>query len=80
MENKYPLSDDDLDALLLAQVGAKWQKVAMIVAKAMRGYETSDPDRVTERVVALVGAGKLESAGDVRNWRSSEVRLPLGGD
>jgi predicted transcriptional regulator len=70
------LTDDELDARLLAQAKARGQKVAMIVGKALRDYETWDAGRITERVVALVAAGKLESAGDVRNWRFSEVRLP----
>jgi Protein of unknown function len=76
MDNIFPLSDDELDALLLAQATADWQKVAMIIAKAMRNYETWNSDRVSERFVVLVDTGKLESAGNVRNWRSSEVRLP----
>ena len=74
-KNMSFLSDKELDALLLAQAKAKWQKVAMIIAKAMGGYETWDPDRVGQRIVALVEAGKLDAAGNVLNWRRSEVRL-----
>jgi uncharacterized protein DUF3658 len=74
------LSDDALDALLLAQVKSSWQKVAMIVAKAMSTHETLDSERAGIRIAALVDAGKLESAGNVRNWRLSEVRLPAGRD
>jgi hypothetical protein len=76
MENISHLSDEELDVLLLAQAKTNWQKVAMIIASALRPYETFDEDRVTERIVALAIAGKLESTGDVRNWRHSEVRLP----
>ena len=74
------LSDDALDALLLAQAKLSWQKVAMIVAKAMSIHDTLDSDRAVTRIAALVDAGKLESAGNVRNWRFSEVRLPPGRD
>jgi hypothetical protein len=68
------LSDDDLDSLLLAAVTAKWQKVAMVISKAVGAYETWDESRLTRRILALIEAGTLESAGDVNNWRFSEVR------
>ena len=80
MENISFLTDNQLDALLLAQAKANWQKVAMIISKAMSTYETWDSDRVGQRIVALVDEGKLEAAGNVRNWRRSEVRLPAVGD
>ena len=80
MADTWGVSDDELDALLLAQAKGKWQKVAMIIAKAMSGCEAWDEDRASERVVALVDAGKLEGAGNVRNWRFSEVRLPAARD
>jgi len=75
------LSDDELDALLLAQVEPGWQKVASMIAKVIVGCETwseGDDGRVGDRVAALVNAGKLESAGNIRKWRFSEVRLPTG--
>jgi hypothetical protein len=49
----------------------------MIIGLAMRAYTTWDEDRVGARILALVEKGKLESQGDVRNWRFSEVRLPM---
>ena len=70
------LSDHELDALLLAQARTEWQKVALIVGKAMMQHEAWDDDRISQRMIDLVDAGKLESAGDVRKWRYSEVRLP----
>ena len=78
MENEDSLSDDELDALLLAQTNAHWQKVAMIIGKAMSVNKECDSDRMGQRIAALVDAGKLESAGDISNWRFSEVRLPAG--
>lgn len=69
-------SDDELDALLLAQTKRREQKVAMVIAMAMRGYGAWDEERVGQRVVALVESGKVEAFGDVRKWRHSEVRLP----
>ena len=72
---KSHISDNELDALLLAQVRMEWQKVALIVAKAMIVHQAWDDDRITQRIIDLVNAGKLASAGDVRKWRFSEVRL-----
>jgi len=76
MEDISDLSDDELDALLIAQATTNWQKVAMVIGSAMRRYEKWDEDRVGARVAALVDAGKLESAGNIHKWRFSEVRLP----
>lgn len=72
------LSDDELDALLLAQAKTTWRKVAMVVGKAMLLYDIWDEDRLGKRIAALVEAGKLESQGNIRKWRYSEVRLPEG--
>jgi Protein of unknown function len=73
---KATLSNDELDALLLAHADAHWQKVAMIIGKAMSANKECDSDRMGQRIAALVDAGKLESAGDISNWRFSEIRLP----
>lgn len=69
------LSDDELDALLLAQVKERQQKVAMVIAMAMQSYETYDEERVGRRILALVESGKVASFGDVRKWRYSEICL-----
>jgi hypothetical protein len=69
------LSNDELDTLLLAEAKGRWQKVAMVIAHAMTPYAAWDEERVGSRIVALVDTGWLEGAGDLRNWRFSEVRL-----
>ena len=79
MKGLSNLSDNEIDALLLAQADPYWQKVAALAGKVVIGCETWDEDddeRCALRVVALVDAGKLESAGNIRKWRFSEVRLP----
>jgi Protein of unknown function len=78
--NLGDVSDDDIDALLLATATVRWQKVAMVIAKAMSVYDSCDEVRVGERIIALVKPGELESAGNVRHWRFSEIRLPTKGD
>jgi hypothetical protein len=35
-----------------------------------------EDDRFTQRMLALAASGKLEARGDVRAWRTSEVRVP----
>jgi hypothetical protein len=70
------LLDDDIDALLLSHAKTAWQKVAMIIGKAMGDSKSLDSERASERIAALVAAGKRESAGDISKWRFSEVRLP----
>lgn len=37
-------------------------------------------DRVADVLYVLVEAGMLEAAGDVTDWRHSEVRLPKSGE
>jgi len=78
MDDMSKLSDAELDALLLAQVKEREQKVAMVIAMAMRPFKNWDEERVGRRIVALVEAGKVESFGDVRKWRFSEIRLLAG--
>jgi hypothetical protein len=76
MKDLSILSDNEIDVLLLSHVNENWQKVAMVISKAMISYHTWDPDRVGRRIITLVDTGKLDSAGDIRNWRFSEIRLP----
>ena len=47
----------------------------MIIGKAMGDSKTLESEKAGERIAALVAAGKLEGAGDISNWRFSEVRL-----
>jgi hypothetical protein len=71
------VSDEELDALLMERVGTTQHKVARIIAEAMRGFDSWDEDRLTQRMVSLVESGRVESFGDVTQWGYSEVRLPL---
>jgi hypothetical protein len=69
------LTDDQVDAMLLAEVKNHWLKTAMVIARALEAHENWDEDRVSARIETLVDGGKIECAGDVRKWRFSEVRL-----
>jgi hypothetical protein len=71
-----------IDGALLAECASSWRKVARVVGYA---WKSLNPERedvplgyLVQRVIALVDAGELESQGDVRYIRSSEVKLSRG--
>ena len=70
----------EIDSALLSNVNPQWQKVAMVVARAMEscaGRIPPVPDLFYgQRVRLLVELGLLESQGDLASMRFSEVRLP----
>jgi hypothetical protein len=73
------MTPDELDAMVLSAARPQWRKVAFIVAIVGQSRpEDLDGkyDSIAERIVALVNDGKLESQGDLIQWRHSEVRLP----
>ncbi len=75
------LTEDEvkqLDAALLSNTSESWRKVAFVVGKTMlkhqRGRELRVPDvYYSERVRVLVERGLLESVGNLRRMRFSEV-------
>ncbi|MNQ85492.1 hypothetical protein D3C85_1006580 [compost metagenome] len=76
---RLPESDLALiDAALLSQVTGQWRKVARVVGMAMLSmpdHTENVPDAFfARRVALLVESGRLESQGDLRRMRFSEVR------
>jgi hypothetical protein len=72
------LCDDILDMLVIEAADAEWRKVAVFIAKVVdaakaRGIDTSG-QTVARRIYALVETGRLAARGNVRRWRSGEVR------
>jgi hypothetical protein len=69
-----------IDDAILAAVGERWIKVAMVIAeveKAMNSALPSGDERLqvsSDRIESLVGSGSLASQGNVKNWRFSEIR------
>lgn len=67
-----------IDAALLSQVSSDWRKVASVVGMAMlsmRDRPSGVPDVFfAKRVALLVESEQLESQGDLRRMRFSEVR------
>jgi hypothetical protein len=70
-----------IDGALLSNVAVNWRKLASVVAKTMDSTEgklVGVPDLFyAQRVMVLAKSGAVESQGDLRRMRYSEVRLPL---
>jgi pimeloyl-ACP methyl ester carboxylesterase len=69
----------DIDREILTQSARSWRKVARVVGQAIEKLSSRIQDvpdiYYAQRVRHLVEIGKLESQGDVRYMRYSEVRL-----
>jgi len=73
---------DRIDRALLAGACENWRKVARIVGTVM-GEQSPKlhgiPDAFyAQRIARLVERGLLQSQGDLRRMRHSEVRVPPG--
>jgi hypothetical protein len=71
----------NIDQIILSLATSQWQKLAMLVAKAMSECENESieitHEMLAEHIESLVRQGKLESQGNLNLWRYSEVRLSL---
>jgi len=69
-----------IDQTLLTNAAPQWRKVARVVGTSMielKSRVAGIPDLYySQRVAKLVSDGKLESQGNLRRMRFSEVRLP----
>jgi len=69
-----------IDDAVLAAVGERWTKVAMVIAKVEKAMSSELPSGderlrvISDRIESLVGSGSLAYQGNVRNWRFSEIR------
>jgi hypothetical protein len=58
---------------------SRLQKTALVIFKTLEQCEQLrlpiDADIVGARLAALADSDRIESAGDMRKWRYSEVRL-----
>lgn len=77
------LNPVEIDSLILANVGERWTKVAMAIVRVAeandpaRLFEDEDHQYIASRIRSLVEMGQLESAGDLNEWRFSEVRVAI---
>jgi len=66
-----------IDDALLAKANRRFQKVARIIGEVMADGPPGIPDvYYAQRIAKLVKAGLLESQGNLRRMRFSEVRRP----
>ena len=68
-----------IDQAILTEAEPRWHKVARIVGNLMSAWPQFPREIPTQlyvqRIESLVGRGELESSGDLRRIRYSEVRL-----
>jgi Protein of unknown function len=73
------ISEADLDQIIFSVMTSRLQKTAMVIVKTLERCKELDlpinAEIVGARLGALAESGRLESAGDLRKWRYSEVRL-----
>jgi hypothetical protein len=69
----------EFDRIILSELSRYARKTARIVGNISEHYRKLgidlDPAIAAARLMAMVDAGLIESAGDLRKWRFSEVRL-----
>jgi hypothetical protein len=70
----------DLDAAIFASIKPNWLKTARIITDAasiLKSRSMELPyEEIGARIKALADQGRIDSQGNVRMWRHSEVRLP----
>ena len=74
------ISDEEIDAALLANVTNQWRKVALVVGTTMMQIDSAqraglDDLYFAKRAAVLVEKGLVQSSGDLEQMRHCEVRL-----
>ena len=74
------MTPDLVDQAILACCKPQFLKVARILGDVAVALKVPidvdrDLDFISDRIKALVKAGRLESQGDLDRWRYSEIRL-----
>jgi hypothetical protein len=75
------VSEAQADQIILSVIAPQWHKMARIIWDAVKRSEELAlgvrDEAFAARIQVLVEAGRLESQGDLRKWRHSEVRKKL---
>ena len=73
------VAEADLDSIIFSALKPQWRKTAMIIAMALKDCEKLalpvGAEVLGVRIKALADVDRIESRGDLRKWRHSEVRL-----
>ena len=73
------MNGDEIDSQILSDVNDQWQKVAMVIGRIMDRFPDAEESDIAARIEQLVKWGHLEAAGNLRNFRHSEIRKSLSG-
>jgi hypothetical protein len=73
------VSEADVDAIIFSVLMSRLQKTAMVIGQAMSHCREHglpvEAEIISARIQALAASNRIESAGDLRQWRHSEVRI-----
>ena len=72
--NKSLTTDESIDSAIMAAVGSHRFKVARVVGEVATSIGV-EPEHIANRIAALVAENKLESFGNIENWRHSEIKV-----
>ena len=73
------MSPELVDEVILAHCIPHFRKLTRVISDTATALGSSGEAAfhfIADRIKALVAAGRLEGAGDLDGWGSSEVRLP----
>jgi hypothetical protein len=74
-----PVTEADLDRIIFSKLGARLMKTARIVGDVAVECERLawpiPPDVIGARIEELAEQDRIDSEGDLRYWRHSEIRL-----
>jgi hypothetical protein len=69
------MSPEPVDQTILASCKPQFLKVIRIIGDVERALKGTNVDFIADRIKALVKAGRLELAGNLKRWEASEIRL-----
>ena len=68
----------ELDTVILTCAKPEWQRVTMLIAATVDATKAQalevSAQTIASRIYALAEAKQLEAKGNIRRWRSSEIR------
>ena len=69
----------ELDSIILSCAQTEWQRVTMLIAATVDATKAQALDvkaqTIASRIYALTDAKQLDSKGNIRRWRTSEIRI-----
>ena len=69
------MSPELVDQTILASCKPYFLKVIRVIGDVDRVLNGTDVNFIADRIKALVKAGRLELAGNLKRWEASEIRL-----